>query len=72
MNVFSRFFMAAADTASQAAETAADGALNLNFEPGNFVANLSRMGIGMLVIFVIIGVIILTTMGINKLFSRGK
>lgn len=42
----------------------------LFFEPANFVEMLPKMGIGMLVIFVIIGVIILTTMLINKLFSK--
>ena len=40
------------------------------FEPSNFVANLKNMGIGMLVIFVIIGVIILATVAINKIFSK--
>ena len=44
----------------------------LIFEPVNFVKNLSYMGIGMLVIFVIIGAIILTTMLVNKLFSKKK
>lgn len=42
----------------------------LTFTPGNFVNYLSYMGRGMLVIFVIIGVIILTTLLINKLFSN--
>ena len=42
----------------------------LFFEPGNFVDMLPNMGIGMLVIFVIISIIILTTMLINKIFSK--
>ena len=41
-----------------------------NFDPGRFVAQLPRMGVGMLVIFVVIGLIILTTMLINWLFSK--
>ena len=40
------------------------------FQPANFISNLKYMGIGMLVIFVIIGIIILTTMKINKVFSE--
>ena len=40
------------------------------FDPIQFVNYLKYMGIGMLVIFVIIGIIILTTMMINKVFSE--
>ncbi len=42
------------------------------FDPMNFVKNLSYMGKGMLVIFVIIGVIIIATLLINKIFSAKK
>jgi len=49
------------------AETAAN---QLFFEPANFISRLKYMGIGMVVIFVIIGVIILATMLINYLFSE--
>ena len=42
---------------------------NLQFDPMAFVVNLRHMGVGMLVIFVVIGLIILTTMLINWLFS---
>ena len=42
---------------------------SLTFEPVKFVENLRYMGLGMLVIFVIIGLIILTTTLINKVFS---
>ena len=45
-------------------------AAGLNFDPGKFVEMLPYMGIGMLTIFVVIGVIILTTLVINKLFSK--
>ena len=41
-----------------------------SFDPMNFVENLKYMGIGMLVIFVVIGIIVLTTMLINWLFSK--
>ena len=40
------------------------------FNPMAFVDNLKHMGVGMLVIFVVIGLIILTTMLINWLFSE--
>ena len=42
----------------------------VNFDPAKFVEMLPYMGIGMLTIFVVIGVIILTTVLINKLFSK--
>lgn len=41
----------------------------IDFQPANFISMLRYMGIGMLVIFVIIGVIILATVLINKIFS---
>ena len=47
----------------------ANTAVNLSFNPMAFVENLRHMGVGMLVIFVVIGLIILTTMLINWLFS---
>ncbi len=55
-------------TATEATEAAA----RLAFNPGNFLFNLRYMGIGMLVIFVIIGVIILATMLTGFLFSGGR
>lgn len=57
------FFAAVAVQASEAAS-------KLHFEPVNFIRNLRYMGIGMLVIFVVIGIIILSTVLINNLFSR--
>ena len=42
----------------------------LTFEPSRFVEMLPKMGVGMLVIFIIIGVIILATTLINKIFSK--
>ena len=47
----------------------ADAVSKLVFEPKQFINMLSYMGKGMLVIFVLIGVIILVTMIINKVFS---
>ena len=46
--------------------------LGLFFKPELFIANLQKMGIGMLIIFVLICVIILATMVINALFSTKK
>ena len=45
-------------------------AANLEFNPMAFVDNLKYMGIGMLVIFVIIGVIILTTKIVSALPTK--
>ncbi|MBO5364467.1 MAG: oxaloacetate decarboxylase [Clostridia bacterium] len=42
----------------------------MNFEPMNFITNLSYMGKGMLGIFVVIGVIVLLTMFLNKVTSK--
>lgn len=42
----------------------------LNFDPTRALNMLAHMGIGMLVIFVIIGVIILATVAIQKMFSK--
>ena len=47
----------------------ASKAPSFTFEPMEFVYNLKYMGIGMLVIFVVIGIIVLTTKLINWLFS---
>ncbi len=49
---------------------ATEAAAQLTFNPGNFITNLQYMGIGMLVIFMVIGIIALTTMLINKVFSE--
>ena len=46
--------------------------MDFYFNPAGFVDRLSNMGIGMLVIFVVIGLIIGTTMLINWLFSNKK
>ena len=41
----------------------------LFFQPANFLGHLKNMGLGMLVIFVVIGIIILVTLMINKFFA---
>lgn len=41
-----------------------------NFNPGAFVDNLSYMGLGMLGIFVVIGVIIIVTSLLSKIKSK--
>ena len=48
----------------------ANTAVNLEFHPIAFLENLRYMGIGMLVIFVVIGIIILETKLVNYLFSE--
>lgn len=52
------------------ASASAEGAPEIFFELGNFVKNLKYMGIGMLVIFMVIGIIILAISLINYLFSE--
>ena len=47
-----------------------ENAVNLQFEPMAFVENLQYMGVGMVVIFAIIGIIILATKLVNYLFSE--
>ncbi len=42
----------------------------MNFEPMNFITNLTYMGKGMLGIFVVIGAIVLLTMLLNKISSK--
>ena len=43
---------------------------DLFFEPEHFLDNLSFMGIGMALIFMVIGLIVLSTMITNHLFSE--
>ena len=43
---------------------------SLDFNPIAFIDNLNHMGVGMLVIFVVIGIIILATKLVNYLFSE--
>ena len=64
MNILNFLTTVPTEAATEAAEAI------LGFEPMNFVSNLQYMGIGMLTIFIIIGVIILATGLINKLFSK--
>ena len=44
--------------------------MNIDFNPMAFVENMEHMGVGMLVIFAIIGIIILATKLVNYLFSE--
>ena len=44
----------------------------ITFDLAKFIKYLPNMGVGMLVIFVVIGLIILTTLLINWLFSEKK
>ena len=46
-----------------------ENTVEMTFKPENFVENLQYMGIGMLVIFAVIGIIALTTVLINKIFA---
>ena len=44
--------------------------MDINFIPERFMQSLSYMGKGMLIIFIIIGVIILMTALVNKIFKQ--
>ena len=46
--------------------------MNFNFDPGKFTTALAVMGKGMLGIFIVTGVIILSVMLLNKLTSPKK
>ena len=48
------------------------GILGINFDPSGFVKMLPYMGVGMFVIFVLIGIIIMVTILINEIFSGRK
>ena len=78
MNLFKFFTLlskkvvttAATTTATTATTTKGGDISNIKFEPHKFLDMLGYMGTGMLVIFVLIGVIILVTLLINKVFSK--
>lgn len=59
-------------TAVATTEPAAEAAPELFFQPLNFFKNLQYMGIGMLVIFLVIGIIIVATNVVNKMFSESE
>ena len=44
----------------------------MNFDPINFVTNLRYMGLGMLGIFIVMGVIILVTMLLDRATANKK
>lgn len=59
-------------TAFLTAAAAAETTNQIFFEPAKFIGSLRYMGIGMLVIFVIIGVIILATLLLNRIFAHSN
>ena len=42
----------------------------MNFNPINFITNIRYLAVGMISIFIVIGVIILVTVLLNKLFTK--
>ena len=44
----------------------------MEFHPESFIESLKYMGAGMLGIFIVMGVIILTTYGLGRFFSHNK
>ena len=49
-----------------------DAAMNIGFDPMAFVENLKYMGIGMLGIFLVMGILILGTAALNKVTGRNR
>ncbi len=42
----------------------------MNFNPINFITNIRYLAVGMISIFIVIGVIILVTVLLNKIFTK--
>ena len=42
----------------------------MTFNPMNFITNLRYLAVGMISIFIVIGVIILATVVLNKIFTK--
>ena len=47
-----------------------DMSVELNFQADGFLRNISYMGLGMLGIFVVVGVVILITIGLNAATTK--
>lgn len=63
--------ISSADAAS-ATDAAGDFFSNVNINPGRFVEMLPKLAMGMVSIFIVIGVIIIATSLLNKIFSKKK
>ena len=44
--------------------------MNIEFNPMNFISNLSYMASGMIGIFIVIGIIIIATLLLNKITKK--
>lgn len=42
----------------------------MNFNPINFITNIRYLAVGMISIFIVIGVIIIVTVLLNKIFTK--
>lgn len=62
---------AGSEVAGEVTEAATEGGMQFGFVAGKFWKALSVMGMGMLGIFIVTGVIILSVMLLNK-FTSGK
>ncbi len=72
MKFLSSLFMNLISAPNSSATLAAATEEGMKWHPEKALETLDNMGIGMLVIFVIIGAIILTTIIVNKIFSKKK
>lgn len=62
----------AEDVSATVGETEETEEKKMIFEPMNFVTNIKYMGVGMLGIFIVIGVIILSVVVLNKVTAPKK
>ena len=69
LNIFANLLNAAPNTSDTVSEAAKEG---MGWHPEEAIEMLNHMGIGMLVIFVIIGVIIAATVVLGKITSGKK
>ena len=61
------------ESTSEAESSAAENMdVEVDFNPAGFTRNLDTMGLGMLGIFVVVGVVILITFGLNSATSKKK
>ncbi len=66
LNMFKGFALNAAEVTETAVETAEKISQDIIIDPSRFLGTLKHMGIGMLSIFLVIGVIILSVYALNK------
>ena len=72
LKLINRVLNAGTEVAGEVTEEAVNAGMKFGFEPEKFWKALETMGYGMLGIFIVTGIIILSVMLLNKLTSRKK